>query len=92
MKQPWIIAFSHRPMYCSNSDDDEHCTNPDNWIRAGLPITDGKFKYFILGLEELFYRHSVDIVFAAHEHSYERFYPVYNLKVGLYLLKFFFAN
>ncbi|CDS35747.1 iron:zinc purple acid phosphatase protein [Echinococcus multilocularis] len=80
-KHPWIIAFSHRPMYCSNSDDPQHCTNPDNWIRTGIPFTDGKSKYYLLGLEELFYREGVDIVFAAHEHSYERCYPVYKLKL-----------
>ncbi|EUB58999.1 Iron/zinc purple acid phosphatase-like protein [Echinococcus granulosus] len=80
-KHPWIIAFSHRPMYCSNSDDPQHCTNPDNWIRTGIPFTDGISKYYLLGLEELFYREGVDIVFAAHEHSYERCYPVYKLKL-----------
>ncbi len=68
-------------MYCSNSDDPEHCTNPDNWIREGLPIIDGKFKYFILGLEDLFYQGGVDIIFGAHEHSYERMLPVYKSKV-----------
>lgn len=72
-------------MYCSNSDDGEHCTNPDNWIRTGIPFTDGKTKYYLLGLEELFYREGVDIVFAAHEHSYERCYPAYKLKVSCQL-------
>ncbi|VDL19869.1 unnamed protein product [Hymenolepis diminuta] len=78
-KHPWIVAFSHRPMYCSN-DDTEHCRNPNNRIREGIKITDGKSKYFILGLEDLFYRESVDIVFGAHEHSYERCFPVYKQK------------
>lgn len=68
-------------MYCSNSNDPQHCTNPDNWVREGLPVIDDKFKYSIFGLEELFYREGVDIVFAAHEHSYERFTPVYKQKV-----------
>ncbi|VDN98708.1 unnamed protein product [Rodentolepis nana] len=81
-KRPWIIAFSHRPMYCSN-DDDEHCQNPDNRIREGIKIADGKSKYFVLGLEDLFYREGVDIVFGAHEHSYERCYPVYKQKVDI---------
>ncbi|VDL92896.1 unnamed protein product [Schistocephalus solidus] len=75
-KHPWIIAFSHRPMYCSNSDDSEHCPNPDNRIRVGFPIYNGYYRDY-----KLFFEQGVDIVFAAHEHSYERCYPVFNLKV-----------
>ena len=26
-KQPWIITMCHRPMYCDNSNDDEHCSH-----------------------------------------------------------------
>ena len=29
-------------------------------------------------LEAIFYRHGVDVVFEAHQHSYERTWPVYN--------------
>ncbi|KAM7533627.1 hypothetical protein Aperf_G00000125554 [Anoplocephala perfoliata] len=79
-KQPWIIAFSHRPMYCSNNDN-EHCTNPDNRVREGIRFTDGKSKFYVLGLEDLFYREGVDIIFGAHEHCYERFYPLYKQKI-----------
>ncbi|CAG2120886.1 unnamed protein product, partial [Medioppia subpectinata] len=32
------------------------------------------------GLEDLFYRHGVDIQFYGHKHLYERSYPLYNLK------------
>ncbi|KAL7063639.1 hypothetical protein AAHC03_01148 [Spirometra sp. Aus1] len=80
-KHPWIIAFSHRPMYCSNSDDSEHCPNPENRIRVGFPILSGYYRDYVLGLEKLFFEQGVDIVFAAHEHSYERCFPVFNLKV-----------
>ncbi|VDK72067.1 unnamed protein product [Dibothriocephalus latus] len=80
-KHPWIIAFSHRPMYCSNSDDTEHCPNPENRIRVGFPIVNGLYRDYVLGLEKLFFEQGVDVIFAAHEHSYERCYPVFNLKV-----------
>ena len=33
-KQPWIIAFGHRPMYCSNLDGDD-CTTSHSVVRAG---------------------------------------------------------
>lgn len=33
-ERPWIIAFGHRPMYCSNIDDDD-CTKPRPILRAG---------------------------------------------------------
>lgn len=59
---PWVIAFGHRPMYCSNDDGDD-CTKKDSLVR--------------LGLEDLFYRNGVDIVLQAHEHSYERLWPMY---------------
>ena len=32
-------------------------------------------------LEELFYRYGVDVILEAHEHSYERLWPVYNEQV-----------
>ncbi|XP_035679023.1 acid phosphatase type 7-like isoform X1 [Branchiostoma floridae] len=60
---PWIIAFGHRPMYCSNVDGDD-CTTAKSRVRAGL--------------EDLFYQQGVDLIIEAHEHSYERLWPVYN--------------
>jgi len=45
-------------------------------VRLGIP--DLK----LYGLEDLFYKYGVDIQFYAHEHSYERLWPVYHKKVG----------
>lgn len=36
-KRPWIIAYGHRPMYCSNADKDD-CTNYETLIRVGIPV------------------------------------------------------
>lgn len=59
---PWIIALGHRPMYCSNNNSDD-CRKNDSLVR--------------LGLEDMFFKYGVDLVIQAHEHSYERLWPMY---------------
>lgn len=73
-KRPWIITMAHRPMYCSNLDHDD-CTLSESIIRTGLPVIHA------YGLEDLFYKYGVDLELWAHEHSYERLWPVYNRTV-----------
>lgn len=73
-KQPWIITMAHRPMYCSNNDKDD-CAKSESIIRTGWP------KFHLLPLEPLFYKYGVDLELWAHEHSYERLWPVYDRKV-----------
>lgn len=74
-KRPWIVTFGHRPMYCS--DDHEYDCNEqlETHIRQGLPI----LKWF--GLEDLFFKYSVDLEIFAHEHFYTRLWPIYNFRV-----------
>lgn len=72
--RPWIITFGHRPMYCSNENDND-CTHSQTLVRVGLPFT------HFFGLEDLFYKYAVDIEIWAHEHSYERLWPIYDYKV-----------
>lgn len=73
-ERPWIITFAHRPMYCSTDDGDD-CRNHETLIRVGLPI------FNMFGLEDLFYENGVDLEIWAHEHTYERLWPLYNYKV-----------
>lgn len=73
-ERPWIITMAHRPMYCSNAVGDG-CENHENAIRTGLSSAK------LFPLEDLLYRHGVDVEFWAHEHSYERLYPVYNHQI-----------
>lgn len=73
-KYPWIIVMGHRPMYCSDTDSDD-CSHHETLTRVGLP-----FLHFF-GLENLLYNYGVDLEIWAHEHSYERLWPIYNYKV-----------
>lgn len=80
-ERPWIVIFGHRPMYCSDTDGDD-CTNHETVTRVGLPF----FNFF--GLEDLFYKNGVDLCIWAHEHTYERLFPIYNYQVSFYSNKF----
>ncbi|RUS75262.1 hypothetical protein EGW08_016977 [Elysia chlorotica] len=73
-KYPWVIAFGHRPMYCNNDNDDD-CTHHESLVRIGIPIIHK------LGWEKLFMQYGVDLAVWAHEHSYERMWPVYDREV-----------
>lgn len=47
--------MGHRPMYCTNDDNDD-CTKFDDRVRVGLPYVK------TYGLEELFYKNGVDSI------------------------------
>lgn len=73
--RPFIVVFGHRPMYCSNDDNRLTCQNETTFVRTGLPIT------HLYALEELFLNSGVDVSIWAHQHSYERLWPIYNFEV-----------
>ncbi|XP_059144635.1 acid phosphatase type 7-like [Physella acuta] len=66
-KTPWVVAYGHRPMYCSTKIGDD-CSLRFSRVRAGL--------------EDIFVEFQVDLIIQAHEHNYERLWPVYKWKVG----------
>ncbi|KAI6220952.1 Purple acid phosphatase [Aphelenchoides fujianensis] len=70
---PFMIAFYHRPLYCSNTNSFECGSFENRLVRVGFED--------MPGLESLFYENELDLGFAGHEHSYERFWPVYDRKV-----------
>ncbi|XGW02519.1 hypothetical protein V3C99_014505 [Haemonchus contortus] len=71
-KTPWIVAYLHRPFYCSAAHDND-CTGFDNeMIRAGY---DG-----MPGLEKPFLKYGLDLGFWGHIHNYERLYPVADMQ------------
>lgn len=61
-------------MYCSDDDSDD-CRHFETLTRVGLP-----FLHFF-GIEPLMYDYGVDLAIWAHEHSYERLWPLYDYKV-----------
>jgi len=66
---PWIITMAHQPMYCSPNDDDDDCHSLLSLMRDGVL---GQF-----GFEKLINTYGVEMHFGAHEHAYERNYPVF---------------
>jgi hypothetical protein len=72
----WIIAYSHRPMYCSNVDDMPDCSTDAETLRLGVPSgPNGTLQW---GIEAALSVRPIDLYFSAHEHSYERTLPVKN--------------
>ncbi|KAM9991383.1 hypothetical protein ACTFIZ_004790 [Dictyostelium cf. discoideum] len=67
----WVIAYAHRPYYCSTQMD--WCRKQT--LRALIESTIG----------ELFQNYNVDIYLAGHTHAYERTVPVYQQSpIGTY--------
>jgi len=76
-ERPWIILFGHRPMYCSPNDDLDDCHFKMTKTRVGLKENNT----FVGGMEPLLLEYGVDLAIWAHEHTYERLYPMYNYTV-----------
>ncbi|CAD8184830.1 unnamed protein product [Paramecium octaurelia] len=58
---PWIVVFTHYPIYCNYMDDDQ-CVN--------------NFKY-LAEFEKLFQEFHVDLYVSGHQHNYQRNQPYY---------------
>lgn len=71
----WIFAYSHRPMYCSNTDDVPDCTTDAETLRRGILNANGTYQW---GFEDALSVRPIDLYLSAHEHSYERTLPVRN--------------
>ena len=76
-ERPWVVVFGHRPMYCTSKDHDD-CYFKDTKLRVGVEFAHHKYMY---GMEEVLRNYSVDVAIWAHEHYYERFWPIYNYNV-----------
>ncbi|KAI1711490.1 calcineurin-like phosphoesterase domain-containing protein [Ditylenchus destructor] len=72
-KVPWIITYQHRPFYCSNIETHGCATYEHTIIRIGDKD--------IEGLEPVYTKYRVDVVFSGHVHSYERFLPMINYQL-----------
>eukprot|EP00049_Salpingoeca_infusionum_P005398 m.91691 g.91691 ORF g.91691 m.91691 type:complete len:499 (-) comp12957_c0_seq3:2036-3532(-) len=76
-KTPFVVVYLHRPLYCSNVDDVPDCTTDAQKIRQGFNSSGVSFP----GLDDVLTKYHANIVFTAHEHSYERTWPVYKGEV-----------
>jgi hypothetical protein len=78
--RPWIITMAHKPLYCQTRD--HQCSDIDGTgfqrhrLRKGIKMRgNGPLKY---GLEYLLHKYAVDLQLYAHEHNYQRLFPVYD--------------
>ena len=69
-KRPWLIAISHKPLYCSTS-----WSTPESIEDCALVPQLVQQEY-----EALFAAYHLDVHFHGHVHSYERTQPVYKGK------------
>ncbi|GFR74406.1 purple acid phosphatase [Elysia marginata] len=58
---PWVVAFGHRPMYCSYENPALECSKKGSDLKNGL--------------EDILYRFGADIVIQSYGAAYERSYP-----------------
>jgi hypothetical protein len=64
--------MAHQPMYCSPNDDNDDCHSLLSLMRDGVL---GEF-----GFEKLINAYGVEVHLGAHEHAYERNYPVFQMQ------------
>jgi len=60
--RPWIIVYSHRPIYCSKMDEPDCLVNYQRFSEV----------------DDLLHQYSVDLYMSGHVHAYERMLPIYN--------------
>ena len=65
-ERPWIIVYTHRPLYCSKPGNDD-CDN--NAARYKV-------------IEDIINKYKVDLYVSGHVHAYERMLPVYRGNVS----------
>lgn len=65
---PWIVGYSHHPLYCAYNQNDSQslwdCRKQSDIMRDYL--------------EELYYENNVDLIVSGHVHNYQRNSPIYN--------------
>jgi hypothetical protein len=77
----WVIVYGHRPLYCSDVDDIPDCTSDAQVLRDGVRIPNDTAPAGTYAMDQMLGLNKVDIYIGAHEHSYERLFPVFQGKV-----------
>lgn len=60
---PWVVAFGHKPLYCTYEDPELFCNKKVSIVKSGL--------------EDIFYHYGVDIIIQSYGGAYERTFPMY---------------
>ncbi|CAL1541090.1 unnamed protein product [Lymnaea stagnalis] len=60
---PWVVAFGHKPLYCTYEDPELFCNKKISKVKSGL--------------EDIFYHYGVDIIIQSYGGAYERTFPMY---------------
>lgn len=63
---PWIIFYTHRPLYCSDTTTGDCDKNAQKFAQ----------------LEDLLNQYNVDLYLSGHVHYYERMFPIYRGEVA----------
>lgn len=92
-QRPWIIAMGHRSVYClrlgDGACDYKTLERPD--MRVGIHMHKKMNEPRKYGLEGLFYKYGVDLVFAGHAHFYARTLYVYEITIFGAKITLFFS-
>lgn len=74
---PWLIVYSHRPLYCSANWSTTYQLNSAPYIKRHNNDCLQDAETVRNAFEDLWYNYKVDFVINAHVHAYERLAPVY---------------
>ena len=83
---PWLIVYTHRPFYCSNSSRHPRETFDEQDVQSQVHHQNApadchqSAKKIRKHFERFWYKNHADLIITGHVHNYERFHPTYKSK------------